>query len=84
MFNDQKFLIVKGAYYVQGFLDDILMLGRYANINTIKVNALRLLNKLALLFHPSKCNLEPVSEIDYLGMRLVVNEQKFMLTAKQL
>jgi hypothetical protein len=44
---------------------------------------LQLLADLGILCHPGKCELEPVNDIEFLGMKLAIPDQQFHLTNKQ-
>ena len=58
-------------YYVQIYLDDILVLTIERNrMHTVIEGILQLLRDLGILFHPAKCELNPRESIEYLGMQL--------------
>lgn len=71
-------------YFVQIYLDDILLLTISKDRSREVSGAmLELLRDLGVLVHPSKCDLDPVPHIDFLGMRLDVPAHLFRLTNKQ-
>ena len=70
---------------MQIYLDDILILAvTRADLCTAIQGILDLLRDLGILFHPSKCELEPTTSIEYLGMQLDIPNHLFRLTDKQL
>lgn len=71
-------------YYVQIYIDDILLLATTADVHTAIIEALLdLLSSLGILYHPGKCELELAQSLDFLGMRLDIPSQRFLLTTKQ-
>ena len=74
-----------GNYLVTAFLDDLLLIGATVHRTALVTSAVvDLFKRLALLYHEEKCNLEPKTEIEHLGFRLIVNKQQYMLSAKQI
>jgi hypothetical protein len=70
-------------YFAQIYIDDILILASTANIHTQIVQALlELLKNLGIQCHPGKCELTPVTKIEFLGMLLNIPQQTFELTQK--
>lgn len=51
-------------------------------LNAASHATLQMLKKLGVLCHPGKCELEPASQLDFLGMRLNVPNKTFHLTSK--
>lgn len=73
-----------GDFFVTAFLDDLLALANsYENAKLLCDAILQLFKVLALLFHPNKCQLRPVQELDHLGFKLDIPGKKFLLTEKQ-
>ena len=71
-------------YFVQIYIDDILLLTQSKHTHNLLVMAvLTLLTDTGILCHPGKCELTPVPSISYLGMQLDIPHQKFTLTPKQ-
>ena len=71
-------------YFVQIYIDDILLLTQSKLTHNLLIKAvLTLLADTGILCHPGKCELAPVPSISYLGMQLDIPNQKFTLTSKQ-
>ena len=72
------------AYYIQIYLDDILLLTPSKDTLPGVVHTLQtLLKDLGVLCHPHQCELTPIQTIDFLGMRLDIPGGRFLLTDKQ-
>lgn len=68
-------------YYIQIYLDDILILTIHKERMQEVIGAIQeLFNDLGILCHPHKCELTPTERIDFLGMRLHIPEARFYLT----
>lgn len=48
----------------------------------LRNNMLRVFKFLGIVIHPSKSQLTPISEIEYLGFKLDIPKQRFLLTEK--
>ena len=74
---------ITAQYYVQIYIDDILLLATTAEVHAKIIDALLdLLTSLGILYHPGKCELELTRSLDFLGMRLDIPNQRFLLTNK--
>ena len=70
-----------GDYLTSAFLDDLIFIGEtYYKTKLVTDAAVELLRYLALMYHDDKCKLEPVQQLDHLGFRLIINEQKYTLS----
>jgi hypothetical protein len=70
-------------YFVQIYIDDILLLSTRKERQARVVEALlELLQNLGILYHPTKCVLTPEPFLEFLGFKLDIANQRFLLTEK--